>query len=193
MRAAYAFANVSLRMPTYDWHVGDRTSTYQAAHDAIESQLDEHPASDRHLLLCGGKKTLVWSSRSMPPGTLQIWGGLDMAGGIVQGLSYPPAHASTFVDYSHELRLVSRRATLDGAPIDLHAVYRDPVLSAAVSDEDPGPFDPDLLWSRVGSLPPGGAPAASAIGLGGRIARGGGALAGVCFLAWLAARLVRRR
>jgi hypothetical protein len=41
-------------------------------------------------------------------------------------------------DYSHLVRLIKRRARLDGEYVDLHDVFADPKLSVLVSDE--GPF-----------------------------------------------------
>ncbi len=53
----------------------------------------------------------------------------------VQALSN--VHGDFYVDYSHGVRLVSPDARLDGAPVDLRDVLRDPELSALVSDEGP--------------------------------------------------------
>jgi hypothetical protein len=43
-------------------------------------------------------------------------------------------HASSHVDYSHGIRLVSRWVVVDGVPRDLDALLRDPDLAAAVHD-----------------------------------------------------------
>lgn len=53
---------------------------------------------------------------------------------------YSTVHDSKYVDYSHGVRLVSRQATLDGQPVDLMDVFRDPKLVELVSDQ--GQFVP---------------------------------------------------
>lgn len=53
---------------------------------------------------------------------------------------YSTIHDSAFWDYSHGVRLVKRRAYLDGSAIDIAEVFRDPKLHILVSDQ--GPFEP---------------------------------------------------
>ncbi len=88
---------------------------------------------------------------------LAIYGGRwTSAGGLVQP---PSGHAHTtgqiagtpnYSDYSHGIVLVSRKATLDGVPVDLrNDVFgsKDPAIYGLVSDE--GRFDP--VFPNAGS------------------------------------------
>jgi hypothetical protein len=64
-------------------------------------------------------------------------------------------HRSTWVDYSHGLRLVARRAILDGAVVDLAEVATSPDLAALVSDEGPFPrerFFPPEREAETGTV-----------------------------------------
>lgn len=69
---------------------------------------------------------------------------------------YSTIHSSSYVDYSHGVRLVSRKALLDGREIDLLEAFADPKLVPLVSDQ--GSFVPyfpskDLEFRPVASGP----------------------------------------
>ena len=77
-----------------------------------------------------------------------IYGG---AGGSVDGVFWQPystIHDSTYADYSHGTRLIFRLASLSDptsgsvTPIDMQAVFSDPILSQLVSDQ--GRFPPSF-------------------------------------------------
>lgn len=44
-------------------------------------------------------------------------------------------HGVTYVDYSHGVRLVSRRATIDGKECDVREILENPVTFRLLSDE----------------------------------------------------------
>jgi hypothetical protein len=78
---------------------------------------------------------------------------------------YSSVHGDTYVDYSHGIRLVSPKAFLDGQPVDLASVLRDPKLSSLVSDEGPlrtvrydvpfvGPDSPNSAAVAINLPPP---------------------------------------
>jgi len=81
---------------------------------------------------------------------LAIYGGRwGEGGGLVQPTS-GHAHTEGYADYSHGLTLVSRKAVLDGAEVDLRDdVFgsKDPAIYSLVSDE--GRFDP--VFPNAGS------------------------------------------
>jgi len=51
---------------------------------------------------------------------------------------YSDAHHDQYVDYSHGVRLISRRAALDGQDVDLEEILKDPTYSYLATDEGPG-------------------------------------------------------
>jgi hypothetical protein len=117
----------------------EMTSTrYLLAHnETVESQI-ARAAGPRAALAAGQKKDLVLSRRLLgKPGRVAIYGWHRPNGAPIQPLS--TVHGAEYADYSHGVRLVSRTAFLDGRPVALEQIMRDPVLSALVSDE--GPID----------------------------------------------------
>lgn len=90
------------------------------------------------VLVDGDAKSLLISPKATGSQVF-IYGGMNPAGGFpIQGVS--DIHPWHYVDYSHAVRLVSRRARLNGKDVDLRSIFLDPKLSILVSDE--GPFDP---------------------------------------------------
>jgi hypothetical protein len=84
-------------------------------------------------LVAGHKKDVVQTPRlDTLPGRVAIYGWHRPDGRPIQPLY--TGHASSHVDYSHGIRLVSRHVMVDGVSHDLDALLRDPVLAAAVRD-----------------------------------------------------------
>lgn len=84
-------------------------------------------------LVAGHKKDVVQTPRlDSLPGHVAIYGWHRPDGRPIQPLY--TGHASSHVDYSHGVRLVSRWVMVDGARHDLDALLRDPELAAAVRD-----------------------------------------------------------
>jgi hypothetical protein len=84
-------------------------------------------------LVAGHKKDVVQAPRlDTLPGRVAIYGWHRPDGRPIQPLY--TGHASSHVDYSHGIRLVSRWVVVDGVPRDLDALLRDPDLAAAVHD-----------------------------------------------------------
>jgi hypothetical protein len=191
VRQIHAAADVRIAMPTATAE-REASSTYLAAHQAIETQ-----RAGRQGLQSGGKKDLVLS-RDLPAGTKQIFGGaIDTTPGTKfwQGISHPPAHAATYVDYSEQYRPIQRAAVLDGKPIDLHAVLASPDLAPLISTE--GAYDADALLAGTGSayVPPWSpslARATPASTPAGRAARSLLSFGSAVALLWGARELVRR-
>lgn len=87
-------------------------------------------------LVAGHKKDVVLTARlDTLPARVAIYGWHRPDGRPIQPLY--TGHGSTYADYSHGIRLVSRRILIDGKEHDLLDVLRDPHLSAAVSDDGP--------------------------------------------------------
>ena len=106
---------------------------FEASNRAIESA-----RVGRGGLISGIKKDIVVSPRiAANPGRVVIYGWHRSSGHPIQPLY--SGHTIPHVDYSHGVRLVSRRVWVDGVEMDLPALLADPVLWPLVSDE--GPFE----------------------------------------------------
>lgn len=65
-----------------------------------------------------------------------IYGWHESNGVPIQGVN-AVSHESTYADYSHGIRLVSRTCYVDGNEMDLEAVMRDPTLALLLCDSAP--------------------------------------------------------
>jgi hypothetical protein len=111
---------------------------YQAHHRDVE---ERRKAAGGRLgaLTAGHKKDLVTSVRlAEHPGRLAIYGWFRRDGTPIQSLSV--VHSEQYADYTHGVRLVDRRVTVDGAERDLLAVLEHAELAALISAE--GSFSP---------------------------------------------------
>jgi hypothetical protein len=91
------------------------------------------------MLTAGHKKDIVLTPRlASEPGKVAIYGWHQPDGTAIQPIF--TGHSSSWVDYSHGIRLVQNTLTLDGTPSTVAAVLADPVLAELLSDE--GPFHP---------------------------------------------------
>jgi hypothetical protein len=98
------------------------------------STLATHPHG---VLVAGHKKDLVLTPRIADhPDRVAIYGWHRTNGVPIQPLY--TGHAASWVDYSHGVRLVSRRARMNGQEAPLDGLLADPVLHRWLSDE--GPF-----------------------------------------------------
>ena len=87
-------------------------------------------------IVAGIKKDIVLTNRLRErAGRVAIYGWHRPDGRPIQPLT--TVHGSTYVDYSHGVRLVGRRALLDGRECDLAELLRDPNLAPLLSDEGP--------------------------------------------------------
>ena len=69
------------------------------------------------------------------PGRIAIYGWHRLTGAPIQPLS--TVHGACYADYSHGIRLVSEMALVDGQPVSIYDLMKDPQLSGIVSDEGP--------------------------------------------------------
>ncbi|MHC4393791.1 MAG: peptidoglycan-binding domain-containing protein [Planctomycetota bacterium] len=85
-------------------------------------------------LLAGHKKDVVISNRLLQrPDRVAIYGWHWPGGQPIQPLS--TVHYHSYADYSHGVRLIDRRVTIDGAAYDIEAVLKDATFSRLLSDE----------------------------------------------------------
>lgn len=92
-----------------------------------------------HPLIAGHKKDLVVSPRLLvQTGKLAIYGWHNLGNGAaIQPLSL--WHGKFYVDYSHGIRMVAPEAELDGKPVSLASLLKDPQWVGMLSFE--GAFD----------------------------------------------------
>jgi hypothetical protein len=85
-------------------------------------------------LVAGQKKDVVIANKVFAiPGKVAVYGWHKRDGKPIQPLYV--GHASSWVDYSHGIRLVSRRMTVDGAAKTIEEVLVDPQLAPLLSNE----------------------------------------------------------
>lgn len=132
--AIYQQASVHLTPAPMDPTSAMVTTNYFLRHNAtVQGQLRQAGA---HLgqLVSGHKKDLVLTNRLQSnPGQVAIYGWHQRNGHAIQPLS--TVHQAQYADYSHGIRLVSRRAYVNGRPVDLRDLLADSRLASVVSSE----------------------------------------------------------
>jgi hypothetical protein len=108
-------------------------TTFVSHNAIIQEQLRAVPNGP---VIAGHKKDIV-ICRSLPesPGKVAIYGWHRDDGKPIQPVSM--VHAARYVDYSHGVRLVWKKAEVDGREVDLPAALRDANLCYLFSDEGP--------------------------------------------------------
>jgi hypothetical protein len=88
------------------------------------------------MLVAGHKKDVVMCSKVFrSPGKVAIYGWHKPDGKPIQPLY--TGHSSSHVDYSHGIRLVSRRMMVDGVAMTIDDALADPVTAPLLSNEGP--------------------------------------------------------
>jgi hypothetical protein len=114
-----------------------RVSYFARHNQEIENQLTErYPQRHSGQLLAGHKKDVVLTPRLAESSSrVAIYGWHEAKDRPIQPLYV--GHAETWVDYSHGIRPVARKAFLNGMPCDLRDVLADENLCELLSDEGP--------------------------------------------------------
>lgn len=103
---------------------------------AQHNQRIEKVRGGRAGLVAGHKKDVVISNRLVSqPKQVAIYGWHTPQGVPIQPLSL--IHEATYADYSHGIRLISKTAYLDGAPVALAALLGAPEMARYLSAEGP--------------------------------------------------------
>lgn len=105
--------------------------------DAVRAARREAEVSAGSLAAGHKKDVVVCAALAANPGRVAIYGWHEPDGEPIQPLYL--GHTDDWVDYSHGIRLVSRAVLVDGEPLDLWEVLRDPALAQLLSGE--GPID----------------------------------------------------
>src|SRR5439155_7225507 len=96
----------------------DAATTFWQHHQIIEDQRKGQPLG---LLIAGIKKDIVLTNRlKEKPHRVAIYGWHYPSGKPIQPLYV--GHVDWYVDYSHGIRLMSRRMILDGKPMDVNDI-----------------------------------------------------------------------
>ena len=132
--AIYQQASVHLSPSPMDPTSAMVTTNYFLRHNAtVQGQLRQAGARLGQLV-SGQKKDLVLTNRLQSnPGQVAIYGWHQRNGHAIQPLS--TVHQAQYADYSHGIRLISRRAYVNGRPVDLRDLLADSRLAALVSSE----------------------------------------------------------
>jgi hypothetical protein len=111
----------------------DAAATFYQHHQIIEEQ---RQGKELGLLTAGIKKDIVLTNRLKErPHRVAIYGWHYPSGKPIQPLYV--GHVDWYVDYSHGIRLLSRRMIVDGRPMDAANVLKDTDLSVLLSNEGP--------------------------------------------------------
>jgi hypothetical protein len=132
----YAAANCQLTpQPIPPTPAMTQVPTFLEHHRLIENQLVKLGISDRDCgLVAGHKKDVVNSNKlKVRKNSVAIYGWHRSTENVIQPLY--TGHIDTWVDYSHGVRLVSNKGTLDGRPCRLSEILNDPDLCILLSDE----------------------------------------------------------
>lgn len=133
----YAQAAVKLEPSPFSPKDYDITlvEVFRRSHERIEEQRAGWPLG---LLVAGIKKDVVVTPQLFHrPGKVAIYGWHKLDGKPIQPLYL--GHTARWVDYSQCIRLIAGTMEVDGTPMQVVEVLKDPELCGLISDE--GPFD----------------------------------------------------
>lgn len=104
---------------------------------AIQKQI-RNPKKFRGRLVAGHKKDVVLSKElSQNPGRVAIYGWHKGFNHPIQPLSL--VHDESYLDYSHGIRLLSKRVIIDSKSYSMDEILKSPELAPLLSDEGPLP------------------------------------------------------
>lgn len=106
---------------------------YQRHNNMVEQQRISVGAQPGQLIAGNKKDVVISNALDYNPGKVAIYGWHQPNGKAIQPLS--TIHENTYADYSHGVRLVSGKMTVDGVERNVADVMRDPNLASLVSDE----------------------------------------------------------
>lgn len=132
--AIYAQATVRLSPSPMEPGAQMASTGYFLRHNATVEGQRSRAGGRLGQLVSGHKKDLVLTNRlNANPGRVAIYGWHRQGGSPIQPLS--TVHGASYADYSHGIRLVSRRAFVNGRAVDLRDLLADSRLAGLVSSE----------------------------------------------------------
>jgi hypothetical protein len=113
------------------------SSDYYQRHNQFVEDKRIKVGAQNGQLIAGHKKDVVLTNLlDTDPGKVAIFGWFDNNGKRIQPLS--TIHGNTYADYSHGIRLVQGKMTVDGVERDVADVLHDKNLAGLISDEPGG-------------------------------------------------------
>lgn len=132
--AIYAQASVHLAPSPMEPGAQMSSTNYFLRHNATVEGQRARAGGRLGQLVSGQKKDLVLTNRlDSNPGRVAIYGWHRRGGSPIQPLS--TVHGAQYADYSHGIRLISRRAYVNGQEVDLRDLLADSRLAGLVSSE----------------------------------------------------------
>jgi len=138
------YANASARLVP-SAIAGQKSSTSEWGQHEITVQRQMATLGVRPGTFLAGHKKDVVVGPSLDGSRVAIYGWHDESGQLTSGKinapiqPYSTIHDSRYSDYAHGTRLVQRYAVLDGEPVDIVTIMKDPKLSVLVSSQGPIP------------------------------------------------------
>jgi len=139
----YEAATIKLYPCTYQPKIGgpsrESSQTYGLINTRIQGQLAKVSKPYLGLLIAGQKKDVVISSQ-LPknPRKVAIYGWHEKIGKPIQPLFL--GHAENYVDYSHGIRMVSKKCKVNGIEMDLEAVLKSSSYASILTGDGPLPM-----------------------------------------------------
>jgi hypothetical protein len=130
------YSQASVRLSPSPMQPGSQMAStdYFMRHNATVEGQRAQASRNLGLLVSGHKKDLVLTNRlDRNPGRVAIYGWHRRSGSPIQPLS--TVHGAQYADYSHGIRLVARRAYVNGRAVDLRDLLADSRLAGLVSSE----------------------------------------------------------
>ena len=130
----YSLAEVKLTPSPMKPGAAMTSTGYFQRHNLIVENQRRRVGAMPGMLVSGHKKDLVLTRRlHTKRGRVAIYGWQRRNGQPIQPLS--TVHGAHYADYSHGIRLVSRRALLNGKKTDLRTLMKDPHYASLLTDE----------------------------------------------------------
>jgi hypothetical protein len=134
----HIWENATVRLVPFNYvpvgNANELVSKFVDHNAQIERQMTEaggHPGD----LVAGIKKDVVISARLMErPDRVVIYGWHRTDGNPIQPVY--SGHIWWYVDYSHGIRFMNRQVKVDGRPVMITDILKDPVLFRMVTDEE---------------------------------------------------------
>ncbi len=133
-----AYRQADLRVAPSPMTPGPQMSStsYFAQHDRTVDAQMQRRSSRGDILMAGHKKDLVIANRLNDKwGRVAIYGWHRTNGQPIQPLS--TVHGANYADYSHGIRLVSRKAIVNGREADLMDLLSDAAFAAVLNSDGP--------------------------------------------------------
>ncbi|MBA4321226.1 MAG: hypothetical protein C0408_00265 [Odoribacter sp.] len=132
----YRMADIKLTPFNYlpRGNANEQVTKFEEHNAQIETQFSKI-GGEKGKLAAGIKKDIILSARlADQPGKVVIYGWHKPDGNPIQPVY--SGHADWYVDYSHGIRFINNQVFMDGKPVLVSDILKDPVLYRIFSDEN---------------------------------------------------------